>query len=632
MNMTKLVGTALAGVMAVGCGTAPQAATASEGPMRLAGDTLIVPLAGGEAKVEPASLKVTATTDDGQELLLSSAVDGLGSASRPRIARGEASWEIPERGLSVGVRPRDGRLVVDVRSRTGTLAWPVTGADPATTSLQLPSGEGLSLPVADPWWNARTTDLGSGLLMPFWGATIGRHGAAYITPTDIGTNLAVASAGGRLQATASHDFATAPSYTVEVALTGDSPVAQAADYRRWVISHGGLTTLKEKIRANPEVAKLAGAVHAYLWGDARSPRSIRRLHELGIDRMWLGYDADGKGMSRQAVQAAKKAGYLVGPYDSWANAQDPKTADTSVSKWPGRLWPDGCVHDADGRPKDGFGGRGCYLSSQALPREVIAERVDTMAANGANSYFLDVDAAGELFDDHTPSHRMTQEQDRANRIARMRYLSSDRKLVLGSEAAAGWANQVLAFSHGSTTPSLQFLWPLRRDKQNWGGYWPQDAPGLFFKPVELPAEAAKAMYDPRYRVPLYGTVLHDAVVNLDRWDLDYYKITNVKRTKALMSMLYGTPLNFVLSGSTLEQRGPEIARLQQAFSRVHRDTMTRPMTGFAWLSSDRLVQRTTFGDLTVTANFGERPYHGLAPGCVTAARNAMRPETWCAAR
>ncbi|WP_280408359.1 hypothetical protein, partial [Nocardia brasiliensis] len=47
---------------------------------------------------------------------------------------------------------------------------------PATTALQLPRGEGLSLPVGDPFWNSpdaalidRPLDLTESLTMPFWG-------------------------------------------------------------------------------------------------------------------------------------------------------------------------------------------------------------------------------------------------------------------------------------------------------------------------------------------------------------------------------------------------------------------------------------------------------------------------------
>ncbi|CAM4018985.1 hypothetical protein GCM10009799_13730 [Nocardiopsis rhodophaea] len=182
-------------------------------------------------------------------------------------------------------------------------------------------------------------------------------------------------------------------------------------------------------------------------------------------------------MTADAVRAADDAGYLVGPYDSWANAQDPAESDAPTSTWPEGVYPGDCVIGADGRPKAGFHDRGCYLSSQAIAdndatRAYLDDRVKEMTANGATSYFLDVDAAGELFDDYSPDHPMTRAQDRGNRIERMGRLSEEDGLVLGSESAVGWANQVIAFSHGSLTPVADGLWAVERDRENWGGYAP----------------------------------------------------------------------------------------------------------------------------------------------------------------
>ncbi len=202
----------------------------------------------------------------------------------------------------------------------------------------------------------------------------------------------------------------------------------------------------------------------------------------------------------------------------------------------------------------------------------------------------------------------------------MAWLSGDRKLVLGSEAAGSWANGVLSFSHGSGTPVDDRLWKLERDRTAWGGYAPYGAPAIFFKPVRLPADVAKAMYDPRYRVPLYQTVLHDSVISTERWELSWSKLPDQSRSRALLAMLYNVPLNLVLDQPELDRHGSQIAELQQYFEPLHRAAATRPMTDFRRLTPDHLVQRTTFGDgaLTVTANFSTTAYKGLPAGCVDA--------------
>ncbi|WP_190087459.1 glycoside hydrolase [Streptomyces melanogenes] len=596
-----------------------------------------VPVRGGTAVIDTASLAVRARPASGRELELSApAATDLGRPGPVNKIPGGARWTYPAKELTVAAVAERGRLRVSMAAgRDGEVRWPVTGTDASATDLQLPRGEGLDIPVRDAFWSApergltgEPMDLGSGALtMPMWGYTYGKRGVSYLVPTDIGTSLGFASDQGGLRGTATHTFDSGDdtrAYTVTFALTDGDPVAPAVDYRDWLSEHGRLGSLRDKIRANPADGKLLGAFHAYLWGDARTPQGMAELRKLGVSRMWLGYDAGTDPMSAQAVSAAKKNGYLVGPYDSFANGQDAATADSPSSAWPDRVYPDYCVIDAKGKPETGFGNRGCYLSSQAFEqaeptKHYLADRTRQMVANGADSYFLDVDAAGDLFRDHSPRHRMTKAQDRAHRLARMKRLQ-DGGLVLGSESAGGWANQVVAFDHGSATPVGNDLWALQRNKEVWGGYAPEKAPKTFFKPVDLPADLAREMYDPKYRVPLYETALHGSLVNVERWELSFGKLPQQKQTRALLAMLYNVPLNYVLDGPTLMQDGPELAALQKYFAPLHEKAGTERLTSFRRLTADRAVQRTVFGDgvLTVTANFGTTTSHGVPAGCVSA--------------
>ncbi|MGA5269526.1 glycoside hydrolase [Streptomyces lydicamycinicus] len=618
----------------------------------LEGSRLELPVTGGTAVIDTASLAVSARTASGRALVLSGpAGGGLGKPGPvTRTARG-ARWSYPDKGLEVTAGSERGRLRIKLRAdRDGSVSWPVTGTDRAASAVQIPRGEGLDIPVKDAFWNAgpekgglagSTVDMGEGLALPLWGYSMGSAGVSYLTPTDLGTSLRFASTGGRLRTTAAHAFDAGEGtrdYEVSFALTDGNPVAPAADYRSYLAQRGKLGSLRRKIRQNPANGKLLGAFHAYVWGDARTASGVAGLKRLGVDRMWLGYDAGPDPMNAAAVRAAKKAGYLVGPYDTFANGQDPKSADSPTSAWPGRVYPDFCIRKADGTPETGFGNRGCYLSSRAFekaePRKhYLADRTRSMVANGADSYFLDVDATGEVFRDHGKGHEMTKAGDRAMRLARMRRLSEN--LVLGSESAQPWANQVLAYDHGSGTPAADGLWKLERDRKTWGGYFPEKAPGAFFKPVKLPAELATAMYDPKYRVPLYETALHGSLVNAERWELSYEKLPEQKTTRALLAMLYNTPLNYALDGPTLEKKGAEMAALQKYFSPLHRAAGTEQLTSFRWLTGDRSVQRTVFGDgtLTVTANFGSRAHDGLPGGCVDAKlRTDDKPRRLCPAQ
>ncbi|MFI8874118.1 glycoside hydrolase [Streptomyces sp. NPDC055243] len=628
-------------------------------PPEVHGGAVDFEVAGGTTTVDTGTLRVTGRAAGGALVPVSAAAaDDLGRPGRVRVEGPRARWSYPAKGLQVTAVSEAGRLRMTVRAeKDGTLAWPVTGdvngkgrgAEAANASLQIPRGEGLSVPATDRFWNSKAAGLAGteaelatgSLTLPLWGYSAGGHGVSYLVPESIGSSLAFASTGGRLSATAKHAFSRREKtlgYTVTFALTSGSPIAPGRDYHRWLRQHGELRTLKRKITENPEIKKLLGAQHAYLWGGARGTKAVERLRKLGNTRLWLGYDADGSPMSEEAVAQAERQGYLVGPYDTYANGQDPESADTPVSKWPDKVYPDFCVRDWKGEIKTGFGGRGCYLSSEAFAKSAaahpyLARHVEEMTENGVNSVFLDVDAAGELFADFSENHPMTKKQDRANRMERMRTLADEDGFVLGSESAVSWSAPALAFSHGSQTPVNDTLWPYQKEKE-WGAYYPDDAPGFFFKPTTLPASLAKSMYDPAYRVPLYQTALHDSLISTDRWEMPYNKFPAQKKDRALMSVLYNTPLNFVLGEKNLEATGKEMAVLQRYFAPLHKAAGTERMTDFRRLTKDHMVQRSVFGDgaLTVTANFGTKRHGSLPAGCVDAELKAdPQPRRLCPA-
>ncbi|MFF8656227.1 glycoside hydrolase [Streptomyces huasconensis] len=358
-------------------GATTYAFTAGAGPAR--GHRVELAVDGGTASVDTATLAVRAHTRDGRDLTLSEAAGT--DLGRPgpvtRTGGRQARWSYPERGIDVTARTDHGRLALRLTAHRDTsVSWPVTGTDAAASALQLPRGEGLDIPVGDAFWTTgkgglagSAVDVGADLTLPLWGYSLGkRTGVSYLTPTDIGTTLGFTAPGGRLRATAEHTFDGGDgtrAYSVTFALTDGDPVAPAADYRSYLAERGRLGSLKRKIAKNPATGRLLGAFHAYTWGEARKPAGIEQLKKLGVDRMWLGYDGQPY-PDKAAVSAAKKAGYLIGPYDSFANGQDPRTADAPNAIWPGTVYPDFCVRDAKGGPVTGFGGRGCYLSSQAF--------------------------------------------------------------------------------------------------------------------------------------------------------------------------------------------------------------------------------------------------------------------------
>lgn len=600
------------------------------------GTYINVPVGDGVAVIDPGTLAIDYSSPlDGTRSWSAPSDTELGEPTAPVIEEGVATWGFKGSDLTVTLNEQNGRLGVTLDSPSDrSVAWPVSAVDSATRSIEFPNGEGQSIPVDDPFWlseaaelDGSSWDVAGSLTLPFWGTSFEGSGVSYTVHTDIATTLNFRAPADRLQAAAEHTFSAGrgtSSYEVTLAPTDGNPVAAAQDYRAWLESEGALVTLTDKIAANPNVAKLSGALHAYIWDDGRDTQIVAQLQKLGIENAWLG--SDGTPLSAEAVTAAKAAGYLVGPYDTWANAQDPSASDTPLAEWPDPLWPNGCIIDEAGEPVGGFGGRGCYLSSSALDAAektdgAISDRVASLTENGSDSYFLDVDAVGQLFQDFSPEHPQTEAEDRAKRLARMTALaageySNGSPLVLGSETVAAWANSAVSYSHGSSTPLHNGIWPFQKDRAEWGAYWPEERPGFFFKPIELPSELATAMFDPRYRVPLYESVLHDSVGSTDRWEMGLYKFEGLETDRILTNLLYNTPAVVALDEQMLEQHGMQLAQMQKVFGILQDAAGTAPMTSFERIGEH--VQRTVFGDnaLTVTANFGEGKSAGVGEKCV----------------
>lgn len=599
-------------------------------------------LQGWKAKIEPETLTVRGILD-GQlnEILIAKgpahAVTGLTQTTE------SVSWKVPELGLTARFSVEGNHLRARFEAgRDSIIEWPQTGDDPQLSALILPEGEGLYLPLADQGWRRRIAGqcdaVTGGLLLPFWSYQLPTRTLTFHVFSDIRSELCMEDRQGRIVANLKHEFLVRDGnmpHEIDIWFGDSSPISPALEYREQLVRDGEFVSLAEKIRQNPELGKLPGAIHMYVWGDGRKPEFVNDLIKLGVKEAWIGYDQDE--YSRQTlagkeyVEAAKKAGYLVGPYDGFVNAQDPKTGD-AASRWPGGLYQDGCIVDRNGKIVRGFAGRGCELSSEALERaeptlRAMAARVDKQLRDGANSYFVDVDAFGELYDDYSPAHPMTAFKDRANRLLRLQRLR-DRRVVLGSEEGVAWSVPVLDFAHGALAVHNAALWP---EMKNFGVWWPPDRPFFFFQPVELSEEFRSAKYNPAFRLPLYEAVFHDSIVATDRWNVPMTKMPSLAGARQLMELLYGVPSIWAMDRRQLRDWHDTLTTLLPFFEPLHRRIATLPLTSFEWLTNDRLVQRTRFeNEVTLTANFGNKPFDGIGPGCIRAHWLARdRRDTYC---
>ncbi|MBC8026765.1 MAG: hypothetical protein H7Y89_12290 [Steroidobacteraceae bacterium] len=590
-------------------------------------------LTGWQATIDPETLLTTASIDN-QTVYLSSPAASPYDIADLVVSSSHATWSLTKPKIDVTVEARGSRLHMRFSAEGDErIEWPLT-TDSNASALILPEGSGLYIPLDDPAWRARLkgycASLSGGLHMPFWSYRVGARTLTYFVASDLRSELCLRDRGGRIGADLVHEFQARDGrriHEIDIGFGDGSPIAPALEYRARLDAAGKLPTLAQKAAVNPGIAKLAGAVHMYTWGDGREPAFIADLVNLGVKRAWIGYDQDPDGeqkvlAGREYIAAARNAGFLVGPYDTYNNAQDPKIGEDFVSRWPETIYPDGCIVNRDGKPRLGFAGRGCELSSEAMRRveptlAPIAKRLDSMLVDGANSYFLDVDAFGELHDDWSPAHPMTVFQDQANRLARLR-VARDRGIVLGSEEGVAWSLALVDFVHGAGGTRNAAIWA--EPKGTYGKWWPPDRPGFFFMPMEPPSESFRASrYDATFRVPLYAAAFHDAVVATDRWDVPMNKYPSIASTRQLIELLYGTPSIWAMDRQVLSDWREPFVALQKFFGPLHGRIATRRLTAFEWLTPDRRVQRTRFEDVVeITANFSDEKFADAPAGCLSA--------------
>ena len=350
------------------------------------------------------------------------------------------------------------------------------------------------------------------------------------------------------------------------------------------------------------------------WGDGVSPKMIHQLAAAGFDRLWLGSDSwDGFVNRPETVAAAKKAGFLIGPYDSFNSIHSPDEPDTwETAQFDPALYETGAIVNADGSKRRGFKKKGFVLSPDAA-RPYVEKRVsDLMNVFHANSWFIDCDGFGDYFDDFSTRHPATQETDMLARISRMKWIRDTFGAVIGTEGCSAGVASTVHFAHGVMTPVIGWGDPDLTDpksKYYTGGYYPPDAPKAFFMPVPIKEEYRYIYFEPRFRLPLFQTVFHDSVIATHHWSCGSLKSKDLAKTVELLELLYNVPPLYHLSIEEFQTRKQQIQRHYEFFSPLHRQLAESPMTDFQWLKPDHSVQMTTFGDtIDLVANFGRSDF------------------------
>jgi hypothetical protein len=394
----------------------------------------------------------------------------------------------------------------------------------------------------------------------------------------------------------------------------------------------GLDAALATMSAQDLSAGLAGLLQPPdTWGEGGSPVFVRELESVGIDRARLTLPGVGSGeLYTATARAAAESGFLFGVYDSyhsihpqslWGTDQSWETAQITQE-----LFDSGSIRKADGTFYTGYQGKGRLLNPIAAQPSFVERVSRNLSRAPLSFYFVDADAAGEIYEDYNPLHPSTAEEIAAARRLRLGWLARERGLVVGSEGGDALIAPAILISEGLFGPVFSWEEPEYRDRASsfyQGSYWPPEAPAIQFQAMTLKPDSVRRYFDPTTRIPLFEAAFHDSLIITNHWGADPLKFAGMERRAELFQLLYLAAPLYNLNRDRLAERGGRILANYRFFSPLHRVFGNAGMTAFDWLDTNRMVQRTTFeGGLELIANFSERAYRSggltIAPGGIVA--------------
>ncbi len=390
-------------------------------------------------------------------------------------------------------------------------------------------------------------------------------------------------------------------------------VEMCKTYRSYAKKTGKFVSLKEKITANPEVAKLIGAPNFEMMMVSNHPlepqyqgqssaiydgyhsllTSFDQLTEiihdmknnLGLEHAviriagWgqMGYDnyrpidelpvnreAGGPEKLAAAIQAAKSAGFLAGLFDNYRNLDlnSPGYNEKYI------------IRDAEGALVSGFSSEGGH-SEEICPTcavKLIEHNVGYYKqALDPNTIYLDTIGGLSLVECYDSRHPLTRSECREQRLNIMK-VATGASLVLGAEGPPqDWnLGQV---SYYDEHPS------------NWAG-------------VE---------------VPLYGMVYHECALLYRQhgspydYGTDQYGYNREPwPTKFLRGLLYGDESSWTFSNREYWAWKDTFKSIDAVMTPHHRRLAFEELLSHQFLTKDFLVQRTVFSSgVEVTVNYGD---------------------------
>jgi hypothetical protein len=506
---------------------------------------------------------------------------------------------------------------------SGHLHYPPAFASKHGDRLIVPVNEGIGYPVEEK--DIRVGRLiaygGHGICMAFWGHIEDATGAGMTaiieTPDDAAINMTRNSVNDTKNNSEKNTESLLQVNTVWEPSFGEfryqrvlrfaffdkgGHVAVCKRYRDYAKKIGLFKPFTEKVKTNPNIDLLLGAVNIWYW-DKDKIKLVKEMKELGFDRiLW-----SGGGNAEEITELNKIEHVLTSRYDIYQDIMDPAQFDKVWvhGDWTTEAWS----HDINWAEPNGNWRKGwavdqkdktqpriscaviCDAKAVPYARKRISKELETKPYTAR---FIDTTVAAPWFECYHPDHPMTRSDSRRHKMELLK-LIGDLGLVCGSETG-----------HDASVPFCDFY----EGMLSLGPYRVHESGRNMIQLIdEVPPQIEHFQVNPALRLPLWELVYHDCVVAQWYWGDYNNKLPKVWRKRDLLNALYGTPPMYMFTQNNWNENKLHFAESYKTAAGTARITAYAEMTDHRILSPDRLVQQSVFSNgITATVNFGEKPF------------------------
>jgi hypothetical protein len=494
----------------------------------------------------------------------------------------------------------------------------------------LTDAEGLLLPVEDTEYTMSGEKMfycGGGMVMAWMGVTDNQFKTGYMTILDTPFD-------GTFRTKRENGFVTFEpvwwpsmgefSYTRKAIyhfFDKGGYVAQCKTYRDYAWKRNNVITLKEKQNRFPAIEKMIGAVHLYVWDNAREVSFAKEMKTSGIDKAFILWDANHVPYPEKDYDnRLKELGYASGVYELFS---DLKLTDTIMrpfdEKGPMRFsrtsYP-GLFNKLVTRAKEGktYSNQFGHTSCPSVMRPEMTKRIEReLKEYPHESYFLDVYQANGLFECYSKEHPLTRKQFAEEIIKNYKFVEDNYNTYQGGEWGADFTGSSSVYNHGMMT--LQGpLWsgnPKKRATIYYDGGWGNNArPQAMIGTRVAHDKYLKYSVNEYLRVPLFELVYHDAVVSSWRWEDGNQSAPEIWWKKDLFNMLYGSAPLWSLDRSLWGKYKNTFIESYNNVCHWLQKIGYDELISHQFVSADHKVQESIFSSgKRIVVNFGREPYN-----------------------